>query len=150
MKKIQLLSILIVSLTFSKSIYGQMEYPETVEKRIYTTKKITTAPIIDGKLNDATWDAVAWDGDFKQWRPDEGKNPTQKTKFKIVYDEKNLYIAIRCYDTDPSKIVKRLSRRDGFDGDWVEVNIDSYHDLRTAFSFTVSSAGVKGDEAISK
>ena len=41
-----------------------------------------------------------------------------------------------------------MSRRDGFDGDWVEVNIDSYFDQRTAFSFTASVSGVKGDEAI--
>lgn len=42
-----------------------------------------------------------------------------------------------------------MSRRDGFEGDWVEINIDSYHDLRTAFSFTLSVSGVKGDEFVS-
>jgi hypothetical protein len=30
-----------------------------------------------------------------------------------------------------------------------KVNIDSYHDLRSAFSFTLSVSGVKGDEFIS-
>lgn len=42
-----------------------------------------------------------------------------------------------------------MSRRDGFEGDWVEVNIDSYNDKRTTFSFTISASGVRGDEAIS-
>ena len=42
-----------------------------------------------------------------------------------------------------------MSRRDGFEGDWVEINIDSYNDKRTAFSFTTSVSGVKGDEFIS-
>ena len=76
--------------------------------------------------------------------------PSQQTKFKILYDEKNLYIAVRAFDDEPDKIEKRLSRRDGFEGDYVEMHIDSYHDLRTAFSFTVTAAGVKGDEAISE
>jgi hypothetical protein len=66
-----------------------------------------------------------------------------------LYDDKNLYIAVRAYDSDPGQIVKRMSRRDGFDGDWVEINIDSYFDHRTAFSFTASVSGVKGDEAVS-
>ena len=51
-------------------------------------------------------------------------------------------------DSEPEKIVKRMSRRDGFDGDFVEINIDSYHDKRTAFSFTASVSGVKGDEYV--
>ena len=52
-------------------------------------------------------------------------------------------------DSDPEQIDNILSRRDGFPGDWVEVNIDSYHDHRTAFSFTTSVSGTRGDEFIS-
>ncbi len=42
-----------------------------------------------------------------------------------------------------------LSRRDRFPGDWVEINLDSYFDRRTAFSFTLSLSGTRGDELIS-
>jgi len=42
-----------------------------------------------------------------------------------------------------------MSRRDSFEGDMVEINIDSYYDKRTAFSFTASVSGVKGDEYVS-
>ena len=135
--------------TFTFSTIAQ-EKPIEVPKRIYTTVHTKKAPTIDGKITDAVWNGVSWDGNFTQFMPDEGKAPTQKTKFKILYDDKNLYIAVRCYDVEPSKIVSRLSRRDGFVGDWVEINIDSYHDLRTAFSFTITAAGVKGDEAVSE
>ena len=74
--------------------------------------------------------------------------PANKRNFKVLYDNRFLYVGIRAYDTATDSIVKRLGRRDTFDGDWVEVNIDSYHDLRTGFSFTASAAGVKGDEFI--
>ncbi|PCE63205.1 DUF5916 domain-containing protein [Sediminicola luteus] len=121
-----------------------------IPRRIYTTQKITgEAPKIDGLLNDAAWKTVDWGNDFIQWTPDEGEAPSYQTKFKILYDDKNIYFGVLSLDDEPDKIVKRLSRRDGFEGDWIEINIDSYHDLRTAFSFNLSAAGVKGDEFIS-
>ncbi len=126
--------------------YSQETTSSKVPKRIYRTKRVTKAPVIDGNITDETWNTVPWDTDFTQLSPTEGNKPTQKTKIKIIYDEKNLYLAVRCYDSEPDKIVKRLSRRDGNVGDWIEINLDSYHDLRTAFAFTVTAAGVKGEE----
>ncbi|WP_299894924.1 DUF5916 domain-containing protein [uncultured Aquimarina sp.] len=122
-----------------------------VKKRIYTTKPLqgSEAPTINGLIDESSWDLVEWSGDFIENEPDENTPPSQQTKFKILYDQKYLYIAYRCYDTEPDKIEKRLSRRDGFAGDWVEINLDSYHDKRTGFSFTITAAGVKGDEFIS-
>lgn len=122
----------------------------TIPKRIYTTNSIQgESPKIDGILDDASWNSVEWATDFIENRPDENTPPAEQTKFKIMYDAKFLYVAVRAMDANPEQIVKRLSRRDGFDGDWVEINIDSYHDKRTGFSFTVTAAGVKGDEFIS-
>ena len=100
-------------------------------------------------LDDAAWEVVEWASDYVQYEPDNGAAPAEQTKFKIVYDDKNIYIAAYCLDSEPDKIVKRLSRRDGFEGDWIEFNIDSYNDERTGFSFTITAAGVKGDEFIS-
>ena len=123
--------------------------PKKIELRSYETAKASSEIIIDGLNNDEAWEAVEWSGDFIQWEPESGGKPSQETTFKVLYDDKNLYILIRAYDSEPDKIVKRMSRRDGFVGDWVEVNIDSYHDKRTAFSFSATAAGVKGDEYIS-
>ena len=118
-----------------------------VTKRDYTTSSLDgqEPPEIDGLLNDSAWNIVHWTGDFIEQRPDENTSPKYQTKFKIIYDREFLYIGIRCYDAEPDKIVRRLSRRDGFEGDWVGVFIDSYHDKRTAFGFIVTAAGVKGD-----
>jgi len=107
-------------------------------------------PQIDGLTQDAAWEQVPWGGgDFRQLQPTAGADASVQTKFKILYDAKNLYVLIRNLDPDPSKIVSRMSRRDGFEGDFVEINIDSYYDKRTAFSFTASVSGVKGDEYVS-
>ncbi len=131
---------------------GQQVRTELPPKKTYQTDYVSPqeAPKIDGLLDDAAWNVVPWDGEFIQREPNEKEAPTEATKFKIVYDDKFLYVGVSCLENEPDKIEKRLSRRDGFEGDWVEINIDSYHDLQTAFSFTVTAAGVKGDELISR
>jgi hypothetical protein len=119
-------------------------------KKTYTTKHLSTvAPVIDGLAEDEAWKTVEWGTDFTQRQPADGEKPTYQTAFKILYDDRNFYMLIRAYDDEPKKIAQRMTRRDGFEGDWVEVNIDSYFDQRSAFSFTTSASGVKGDEAIS-
>ncbi|MBT8266520.1 MAG: carbohydrate binding family 9 domain-containing protein [Bacteroidia bacterium] len=148
--KVKQPTLLFIVCLLIQSSFSQ-ESATKISKRIYNTKSVKNLdPIdLDGIINDAAWDAVEWAGDFIEWRPDENTAPSQDTKFKIVYDDKFLYVGIRAFDKAPDSIVKRLGRRDSFDGDWVEINIDSYHDLRTGFSFTASAMGVKGDEFIS-
>ena len=107
-------------------------------------------PQIDGILDDEGWDNAEWAGGFTEFDPDNNTSPAQRTRFKIVYDPKFLYVAVQSFDSVPEKIERRLARRDNFAGDWVEINIDSYNDKRTGFSFNVSAAGVKGDEFISQ
>jgi hypothetical protein len=118
----------------------------TIPKRIYTTAKLVKTPVIDGKIFEDAWDVVNWSSDFVQKEPNEGVAPTFQTKFKVMYDATYLYIALRAFDDDPLLIEQRLSRRDGFAGDRINVVIDSYHDKRTAFVFTTTAAGVKGEE----
>ena len=88
-------------------------------------------------------------GDFIQRDPADGDPPTAQTEFKVLYDDDALYFAFLCHD-DPTLLTDMLARRDWFPGDWIEVNIDSYHDLRTAYSFTLSLSGTRGDEYISE
>ncbi len=136
---------------FSQEKSTKNEDQEKPATRSYTTQHIgiNEAPKIDGIIDEAAWDTVEWTSDYVQNQPDNGAAPTEQTKFKVLYDDKNIYFVFLNLDAEPDKIERRLSRRDGFEGDWVEFNIDSYHDKRTAFSFTVTAAGVKGDEFIS-
>ncbi|OQP58771.1 DUF5916 domain-containing protein [Niastella populi] len=143
-------SILLVLCCFALSTTAMSNFADTtVVRRSYTTRHLQAPVTLDGIPNEEAWNAVPWGGDFIQWKPNEGKAPAQPTRFKILYDEKYLYVAYHCIDQHPDSIVRRMERRDQFPGDWVEINIDSYHDLRTAFSFTLSVSGVRGDEFVS-
>ena len=117
-----------------------------IKQRIYNTKLLQgKAPELDGKGDDPAWQQVEWSGDFIQREPNEDSLPTQKTAFKILYDENNVYVLIRAFDTEPNKIVTRMARRDDQQGDYVGIFFDSYYDKLSAFAFFVSAAGVKSD-----
>ncbi len=118
-------------------------------KSFFAQALISEPPVIDGTLNDEAWQVAQWDSSFVQYSPSEGANPSQKTEFALLYDKNYLYVGIRAYDNAPDSIVKRLTRRDQIDGDYVGVQFDSYLNRRTAFCFYVSAAGVKRDYFIS-
>ena len=142
----------LLRLALSCLLCGQLtaQTQTNIPKKQYLTQQVGEGVLtFDGIPDEPIWEKVAWGGDFVQYQPNEGAAPNQNTQFKILYDEKFLLIAYRCFDTAPDSIVQRMGRRDEFPGDWVEINIDSYHDLRTAFSFTLSVSGVKSDEFIS-
>jgi hypothetical protein len=135
-----LVSLIIVFLTIPV-VTGQ-----TPEKKQYKAARITSAPAIDGILDDEVWKEGGWIDDFTQNEPYNGRSASQRTEFKILFDDNNIYVAIKAYDTHPDSIVNRLTRRDQADGDLVGIIFDSFHDLRTGFLFGVSSAGVKYDQ----
>lgn len=141
--KYKFLGVLFVGLVMVPFL---LKAQETEQIKSYIAKRVVgKSPVIDGKLNDKTWSEVKWGDNFYQFQPYNGKKATQKTAFKILYDDNNLYVAIRCYDSEPNKIERRLTRRDHIDGDWAGIAIDSHFDRRSAYGFFVSEAGVKFD-----
>ncbi len=113
--------------------------------RIYTTQRLAgTPPSIDGRLDDEAWKEGEWAGDYTQQIPVEGGAASQKTELKVLYDDRNIYFAIRAYD-DMSKITKYPARRDSQSGDVVGVCFDSLYDKRAGFEFDLNAAGTKVD-----
>lgn len=100
---------------------------------------------IDGKFSELVWQAAKWEDHFIQHQPIEGEPPYQQTEFAILYDDNNVYVAIKALDKSPDSISMRITKRDVTDGDLVAVLFDTYFDKRTAFGFGVSAAGVKSD-----
>jgi len=135
--------IAITLIALSVHLYAQKK---DVVKRVYTATKIEgAAPVIDGLANDSIWNKIPWEDNFIQRDPYENAQPSQKTAFKIIYDDNNIYALIRAYDSVPDKIDTRLSRRDDQQGDLLSIQFDSYFDKLTGFEFQVSAGGVKSD-----
>ncbi len=108
--------------------------------------KVAAPPVIDGVLDDAAWTGgLKFDG-FKTFKPDFGKDPSQKTEAYIAYDAENFYFAFRCYDSEPSKVKAAVSKRDNiFQDDIVFINLDTFNDNQSAFVFILNPLGIQGD-----
>jgi len=99
-------------------------------------------PKIDGVLDDPIWQTAPIATDFVQKDPDEGKPASERTTVQIAYDDEALYVAARCYDSQPDQITAPLVRRDQyFETDRVSVNLDPHHDHQTGYFFSVSPSG---------
>ncbi len=109
--------------------------------------RIDTPPVIDGFGNDDVWRQAETGSEFVQREPVEGARESERTEFKILYDNNNIYVYAMMYDRRPDSIVSRLARRDDIpESDWLGIGFDSYHDKQTAFIFVVLPSGSKTDE----
>ena len=123
----------------------------------------TTQPItIDGKLDDAAWQAAAWTADFVNLRGPNApeRPPPPRTRAKVTFDDRNLYIAAEVSDSDVRAAMKEhdspLYRENAFEvfidpdddgANYVELEINA---LNTTFDLLMSKPYAqrgKADEA---
>jgi hypothetical protein len=104
------------------------------------------AVLIDGRLDEEAWAKAPMYDRFTQSYPNVGR-PDTTTQVRVLYDDDAIYVGVHMLDAHPDSIAAQLARRDvsGIYSDWVHVIIDSYHDRRTAFRFTVNPKGVQKD-----
>ena len=107
----------------------------------------SSSPItIDGRISERVWEQAPSINEFVQREPAEGAPPSQRTDARVAFDDKALYVAVRAFDSDPTRIVGMLTRRDQRSpSDWIKVVVDSYYDRRSAYEFAVNPVGVKTD-----
>jgi hypothetical protein len=104
------------------------------------------AIVVDGRFDEAVWQTAPVLGEFVQREPAEGAAPSERTEARIAFDDAALYVAIRAFDHEPTRIAGLLTRRDERSpSDWLRVAVDSYYDHRTAYEFGVNPVGVKTD-----
>jgi hypothetical protein len=107
--------------------------------------RFETAPVIDGKLDDAVWKNAALFRDFYQIQPGDNIAPSKQTEVKVGYDSKFLYIAFKAFD-DPEKVRSTLAKRDSvFDDDFVGVYLDTFNDRRRAYELIFNPLGIQAD-----
>jgi hypothetical protein len=108
-------------------------------------------PVIDGILDDEAWaDAPSFDN-FLQVNPVEGGPPSERTVVRLLFDSENIYIGIRCLDSDPGRITATQLRRDAplNADDRVGVTIDTFLDRSNGYFFETNPIGAKRDALLS-
>ena len=59
----------------------------------YVCRYTSTPVVVDGKLDDAAWDAAAWTDDFVDIQGDAKPKPRFHTRAKMLWDDEYLYFA---------------------------------------------------------
>lgn len=107
----------------------------------------SAAPSIDGKLDESVWQEAAQIEDLKQFQPNEGAEPSQRSRFYIMYDADYLYIGAKLWDTNPDQVsanILRYGERLNSE-DKIGVLLDTFNDKRNGYMFEVNPNGIRDD-----
>lgn len=110
-----------------------------------TIPKIESAITIDGNPDEEIWKTAAVFKDFYQTFPGDNIAPSRPTEVMMMYDEKHLYLAFKCWD-EKDKIRATVAKRDSvFGEDNVRVWLDTYNDQRRAYILGFNPLGIQQD-----
>ncbi len=111
----------------------------------------TSEPIVlDGLLSEESWFQAQPATGFLQKDPQEGEPASEKTEVRILYDTRNLYIGVFCFDSNPTAIrATELRRDDSFSNDDLfEIILDTFHDRRNGYLFRINPRGTQYDATV--
>ncbi|MEQ1573977.1 MAG: DUF5916 domain-containing protein [Vicinamibacterales bacterium] len=113
--------------------------------------RIATPLTLDGRLDEEVYETVQGAGGFIQQVPAEGEQATEPTEIWVMYDEENLYIAARCFDSQPAREIATELRRDDsglIQNESLSVVLDTFYDRRNGFTFQTGPLGTLRDQSI--
>ena len=112
--------------------------------------KLTRGIRLDGQLDEQVYRLVPAITALVQQVPDEGAPATERTEAWIMFDEDNVYVAARVWDSaPPSEWVANEMRRDSMQltqNDNFGVLFDTYYDHRNGFFFYATPLGALADQ----
>jgi hypothetical protein len=134
-----MLRILLIMLIFSIAFPALCH----AERPIIDAVEVQEQPTIDGDISDACWQQAPSVTDY--YLTSDSSKSTEETKTWVCYDQKNIYLAWYCKDSQPDKIMAQQKKRGGSIGfdDWVGVDLDCYGDCSRIVWFDVSAGGVQ-------
>lgn len=114
-------------------------------------ERITSDVDFNGVPDEEFWQSAA-PLQMTMHSPVFGKQPTEKSDIRIVYDEKFLYIGAWLYYDDPSMMQSVSYKRDymGMGSDWLGIFLDTYNDKENSQMFFTTPDGLRFDAGIQK
>ena len=104
---------------------------------------------IDGRLDEAFYTAVRSMSGFTQVEPIANAPATEKTEIWLAFDDQNVYVAFRCWETEPDRVIASEMRRDSVNliqrNDNIAFMFDTFYDRRNSFLFEVNAIAGRWD-----
>jgi Domain of unknown function (DUF5916) len=113
--------------------------------------RLAKGPItIDGKLNEPDW-ASAETILLTQQSPHPNQPTPYRTEVKVLIYHDALIFGVHCFDPNPKRAQAHSLARDGnpFGDDLIAINLDTFGDKRTGYSFQINAAAGRYDGLIS-
>ena len=114
--------------------------------------RVDQPPVFDGRLDDEIYRTVPGASGFIQALPREGAPASEPTDVWILFDDKNLYVSARCYDSHPERQIVNELRRDNASGingnEGLSLGLDTFFDRRNGYSFQTNALGMVRDQAV--
>ena len=113
----------------------------------FRVSRALVPPKIDGDLSDTVWEGSPLAiGEWVSYNPLRGEKNAPPTEVRLAYDDRYLYFAFHCFDSEPDRIRTTISKRDSaFNDDWVGLSLDSAATGQTAYHLFVNPSGVQMD-----
>lgn len=130
-------------LCISTSLFSQQEV------KSFTVKHISETIVPDGILNEPIWDFAETAAEFWEYFPLDSVQARAQSQIKMLYDDKNLYVAIRAESSGANYATQSL-RRDfrGSGSDSFSLVFDTFSDGTNAFLFGINPYGVRREGLI--
>jgi hypothetical protein len=106
---------------------------------------------IDGELEEEVYGRVRPAGGFVQQEPREGAPATEPTDVWVFFDDRNVYVSGRCWDSHPERMIVNELRRDHNNvnqNESVTVVFDTFYDRRNGVYFQTNPLGMIRDQLV--
>jgi hypothetical protein len=127
-------------------------FAEDTEGRITLRATRLASPLaVDGALDEAAYRDVKPITSFVQMEPRQGEAATERTESWLLFDDQYFYVAVRSYDSQPSRLVANEMRRDSFNvfqNDNLTVSIDPLYTRRSGYFFQTNALGALRDQEV--
>ena len=126
-----------------------IEYVENIEPLHYVAQRSLGSIVIDGKLDEPSWQRAQWTPAFVDIEGDRKERPAFLTRAKMLWDDKYFYIAA---DLEEPHVWATLTKRDAViyrDNDF-EVFIDPDGDTHLYYEFEINAHGTEWDLLLAK
>jgi hypothetical protein len=114
--------------------------------------KLTAPLTLDGVLDEEVYKREAPFDGLIQVAPNAGAPATEHSDIWITYDDRNIYLSCRCYDSaPPAEWVVNELRRDtnGLrNNEHIGVLFDTFYDRRSGFAFYTNPLGARADYSV--
>ena len=139
----------ILSLSFCTTIAWAQDTvkEQQVEAKSLRAVRVNSAPVLDGKLDDAVWQEAELITDFHQSRPGDHVEPSERTELYVIYTSDALYVGARMFDSEPDQIAAPTLRHGQgmpFD-DRLVIILDPFNQGRAGFRFETNLNAARHD-----